>query len=67
MSEVATMEELESFSVSSEDKSKALEIGKELSDHIKGLLKKFRAMNLNVFAWKYDDIVGIDPEVAYKL
>lgn len=64
MSEAAVVEWQENLIVSSEDASKALKVGKELSEHIKGLLKSLLMANLDVFARKHADMVKIDTEAA---
>lgn len=64
MSEVVAIKELKSFFVTFKDTSKALKIGKELSEPKKGLPKNFLIVNLDVFAWKNAYMVGVDPKVA---
>lgn len=66
MAEVTEVKELESFSTSSGDINMALKIGKELSEPMKGLLKKFLIKNLDVFSWKHANMVDIDPKVAWN-
>lgn len=65
MWEATTVEELENFSISSEDVSKALKIGKDLSEPIKGLLKNILTANLRMFTWKHADMMGIESKVTF--
>lgn len=58
MSEASMVEELVSFSVNLEDASKALKVGKEVREPMKGLLKNLLAVNLSVITWKHANIVG---------
>lgn len=58
------IKELESFSISLEYLINALKISKKLWKPMKGLLKYFLVANLDEFAWKHGDTIGIDPKVA---
>lgn len=66
-SQAAPMEELETFPVDSQDTSKVLQVGKELNEEIKEELKSFLRQNSDVFAWKHEDMIGIDPKVSCHL
>lgn len=63
-SQAAPVEELEPFQVDPDDPTRVLQVGKELGSERKGLLKNFLLANLDVFAWKHGDMVGIDPKVS---
>lgn len=58
------IKELENFFVSSDDASKPLKIGKESCEPMKGLLRNILAPDLDVFAWKHEDMIKIDPKVV---
>lgn len=62
--QVAPVEELESFLVDPSDPTKLLEVGKWLSTEIKERLNTFLHRNLDVFAWKNENMVGIDLKVS---
>ncbi|XP_022888168.1 uncharacterized protein LOC111403774 [Olea europaea var. sylvestris] len=57
------MEELETFPVNPEDPNQVLRIGKSLSPEAKIEMIRFLKENLDVFAWKHEDMVGIDPRI----
>lgn len=58
------MEELESFEMGLHDFPKSFEVGKSLPPGLKEKLKKFLRNNLDIFAWKHEDMVGIDPKTS---
>ncbi|XP_022894074.1 uncharacterized protein LOC111408560 [Olea europaea var. sylvestris] len=62
--QASPVKELESFSVDPRDPSKVLKVGKCLANILKEKIKDFLSKNLDVFAWKYEDMVGIDPKVS---
>jgi ribonuclease HI len=59
--QTAPMEELETFPIDTMDPSKYLQVGSKLPPKVKEELKNFLVRNLDVFAWKHGDMVGIDP------
>ncbi|XP_022855023.1 uncharacterized protein LOC111376307 [Olea europaea var. sylvestris] len=58
------MEELETFPTNSSDPNQLLRIGKALPSKTKEELMNFLKRNLDVFAWKHEDIVRIDLRVS---
>ncbi|KAL2480197.1 RT RNaseH 2 domain-containing protein [Abeliophyllum distichum] len=56
--QTSSVEELESFSADPDDPIKRLHVGKDLKEP-KEALKRFLQDNLDVFAWKHEDMVGI--------
>lgn len=61
--QIAPIEELKSFTTDSRDTP--VFVGREnLSTTTKEKLKCFLHENLDVFAWKHEDVVGIDPKVS---
>ncbi|XP_022859516.1 uncharacterized protein LOC111380239 [Olea europaea var. sylvestris] len=58
------MEELETFPVNPEDSNQVLRIEKSLSPEEKIEMIRFLKENLDVFAWKHKDIVGIDSRIS---
>lgn len=60
----ASIEELENFEVGSHDSTKCLQVGKNLLQVLKEKLKDFLRNNLDVFAWKYKDMVGKDSKTS---
>ena len=40
-----------------------LQIGSQLELELREKMIKFLKVNLDVFAWSHDDMVGIDPEI----
>ncbi|KAL2480779.1 Uncharacterized protein Adt_33745 [Abeliophyllum distichum] len=59
-SQTSSVEELESFRPDLEDLIRRLQIGKNLRSESKEALKRFLSNNLDVFAWKREDMVRID-------
>lgn len=59
------VEKLESFSANPQDSAQALRIGKSLPLVIKEELKNFLRRNLDVFAWRHEDMVGIGPKFNF--
>ncbi|XP_022889170.1 uncharacterized protein LOC111404618 [Olea europaea var. sylvestris] len=47
------------------DPTKILKVGKGLSTKIKEKLKDFLSRNLDILAWRHDDMVDINPKVSY--
>ena len=45
------------------DPSKTTKVGKDLQPSLKDELVKFLKKNLDVFAWSYEDMLGIDRDV----
>ncbi|XP_022861553.1 uncharacterized protein LOC111381936 [Olea europaea var. sylvestris] len=62
--QASPIEELESFSVDPRDPSKLLKVGKGLSNSLKEKIKDFLSRNIDIFAWRHEDIVGIDPKIS---
>lgn len=58
------VDELESFLVDPRDPTKMLKVEKGLSIKIKEKLKDFLSRNINVFSWRHEDMVGINPKVS---
>ncbi|XP_074323844.1 uncharacterized protein LOC141660756 [Apium graveolens] len=52
-----------SIPVDKDDPSKVLKVGSQLADEMRRSLARFLIANLDVFAWSYSDMIGIDPEV----
>lgn len=59
---MASVEELECFPI---DPMKVLLVGKELNLEDKQKLKSFLLKNLDIFAWRHEDMVGIYPKVSF--
>ena len=57
------MEEMENIELVEGDPSKSTKIGKELQPYLKDKLVKFLKKNLDVFAWSYEDMSGIEGNV----
>ncbi|XP_022889049.1 uncharacterized protein LOC111404482 [Olea europaea var. sylvestris] len=62
--QASPVEELESFSVDPRDPSKVLKVGKGLSNILKEKIKDFFSQNIDIFAWKHEEMVGIDPKFS---
>ena len=63
----ATKEEddnLEKLSVDPEKPEKLLSIGMDLAPEVREELISFLMNNLDCFAWSYDDMTGISPDVV---
>lgn len=60
-----SIEELESFPVDPQDRTKILKMGKGLSIDFKEKLEDFLCRNLDVFTWRHEDMQGINPKVSY--
>ncbi|XP_022883683.1 uncharacterized protein LOC111400502 [Olea europaea var. sylvestris] len=60
------IEELENFPVNPRDPAKVLKVGIGLSNDMKERLKDFLCKNLDIFAWRHEDMVGIDPKACPK-
>ena len=58
------MEEMENIDLVEGDPSKTTKIRKELQSYLKDELVKFLKKNLDVFAWSYEDMPGIDGNVT---
>lgn len=63
--QTTSLEKLESFLVSSRDPTKALQVGKDLSQKAKEKLKSFLFKNLDVFLWRHNAMVGIDLKLPH--
>lgn len=63
--QTTSLEKLESFLVSSRDPTKALQVGKDLSQKAKEKLKSFLCKNLDVFLWRHNAMVGIDLKLPH--
>ncbi|KAL2466361.1 Uncharacterized protein Adt_42212 [Abeliophyllum distichum] len=63
-SEVSIVEKFEEFSISKEDNSKQMRIWCGLEPEMKRSFKEFLRANVDGFAWKHSDMVGIDPQVS---
>ncbi|XP_022852947.1 uncharacterized protein LOC111374507 [Olea europaea var. sylvestris] len=64
ITEVANEAKLETLSTNPEDPSQVLRIGNGLSTEAKEGMISFLKKNLDVFTWKYEDMVGIDPRIS---
>lgn len=62
--QTAPVEELKSFLVGLWDLAKILKVGKGLSTEIKEKLNDFLSRKFDVFAWRREDVMGIDPKVS---
>ncbi|KAL2543282.1 Uncharacterized protein Adt_04260 [Abeliophyllum distichum] len=62
-SQTSSVEELENFLVDSGDLTKKLQVGKDLLEEPKEALKRCLRDNLDVFAWRHEDMVGIHPKI----
>ncbi|KAL2453212.1 Uncharacterized protein Adt_49288 [Abeliophyllum distichum] len=60
----SSVEKLESFLIDPNNPTRKLQLGKDLLEEPKETLKRFIRENLDVFAWKHDDMIGIDPKVS---
>ncbi|KAL2486949.1 reverse transcriptase [Abeliophyllum distichum] len=60
------VKELESFLVDPYEPTKTPQIGKDLPEELNETLKKFICRNLDAFAWKHEDMVGIDLVVSCR-
>lgn len=47
-----------------QDASKVLQVGKDLGDEAKEELKDFIHNNSDIFVWKLEDMIGIDPRIS---
>lgn len=63
-SQTALIEELENFPVGHPEQMRSLQVGKDLTPLEKEKLKSFLRNNLDVFAWKHEDMVGIEPKIS---
>ena len=45
------------------DLSKVTKVGEELDPSMKEVMAKFLKKSLDIFAWTYDDMLGIDDKV----
>ncbi|KAL2479834.1 Uncharacterized protein Adt_32800 [Abeliophyllum distichum] len=57
-------EELEASSVNPLEPTQELKVEEKLEGKMKDELKRFLRENIDIFAWKHSDMVGIDPSVA---
>ncbi|KAL2541734.1 Ribonuclease H [Abeliophyllum distichum] len=57
-------EELEVFPVNPLEPTQELKVGEELEEKMKEELKQFIRENIDIFAWKHSDMVGINPSMA---
>ncbi|KAL2526548.1 Ribonuclease H [Abeliophyllum distichum] len=57
-------EELEVFLMNTSEPTQELKVGEKLEEKMKDELKHFLRENTDIFAWKYSDMVGIDPNMA---
>lgn len=62
--QIALVEELENFIVDFHNPPKSLQVSDNLPPMVKEKLKRFLHCNLDVFPWKHQDMVGIDPKVS---
>ena len=56
-------EALEDISLDEDDLERSTKIGADLEEKIKKDLIHFLRENIDVFAWSYEDMLGIDPSV----
>ncbi|XP_022897827.1 uncharacterized protein LOC111411539 [Olea europaea var. sylvestris] len=54
----------ETFPVNPEDPTQVLRIGKALPPGMKEEMMNFLKRNLDVFTWKHEDMLGIDPRIS---
>ena len=60
---VEPTEALEDISLDEDDLERRTKIGADLEEKIKKDLIHFLRENIDVFAWSYEDMLGIDPSV----
>ncbi|KAL2513327.1 Ribonuclease H [Abeliophyllum distichum] len=65
-SQISSIEELKNFPVDPNDPTRKLQVGKDLLEELKEALKRFLQENLDVFAWKHEDMIRIDPKAYPK-
>ncbi|KAL2512216.1 Reverse transcriptase domain-containing protein [Abeliophyllum distichum] len=63
-SQTSSIEELESFLANPDDPTKKLQVGKDLIKEPKEALKRCLRDNLDVFAWRHEDMIGIHPKIS---
>ncbi|KAL2474493.1 Uncharacterized protein Adt_35229 [Abeliophyllum distichum] len=63
--EILSVEELKSFLVDPSNPTKKLQVRKDFPEKPNEALKKFFYHNIDVFAWKHEDMVGIDLTVNF--
>ncbi|KAL2503713.1 Reverse transcriptase domain-containing protein [Abeliophyllum distichum] len=63
-SQTSSIEELESFLADPDNPTKKLQVGKDLLKEPKEALKRCLRDNLDVFAWRHEDMVGIHPKIS---
>ena len=56
-------QELEEVNLVDEDTTKVTKVGTRLSTVLKSRIVEFLKQNLDVFAWTYEDMPGIDNKV----
>ena len=56
-------QELEEVNLLDEDTTKVIKVGTRLSTVLKSRIVEFLKQNLDVFAWNYEDMLGIDNKV----
>ena len=56
-------QELEEVNLVDEDTTKVIKVGTRLSTVLKSRIVEFLKQNLDVFAWNYEDMLGIDNKV----
>ncbi|KAM1969386.1 hypothetical protein ACFX16_016606 [Malus domestica] len=59
-------EELEKVSISKDYLDRIVKIGTTLSPPIWLALISFLQENIEVFAWSYEDMLGISPDIIYR-
>ncbi|KAL2505376.1 Uncharacterized protein Adt_20997 [Abeliophyllum distichum] len=59
-----SIEELESFLADPDDPAKKLQVGKDLLRGPKEALKRCLRENLDVIAWRHEDMAGIHPKIS---
>ncbi|KAL2498376.1 Ribonuclease H [Abeliophyllum distichum] len=59
--QTSSVKELKSFAVDPND-PRRLQVGKDLLEESNETLKRFIRQNLDVFSWRHEDIVRIDPK-----
>ncbi|KAL2491325.1 Uncharacterized protein Adt_26953 [Abeliophyllum distichum] len=60
----SSTEELETFPVNLSDPTQMLQVRLKLDVKMKEKMKQLLRENIDVFAWKRSDMVGIDPSMA---
>lgn len=63
-SQTTPMKELKSFSLYFQDSTKSSQVGNDLTQGANEKLKSLLCKNLDIFTWKREDMIDIDPKVS---